>query len=78
MQFNWETFDITFLKSIIEAADDVEYKELYLRTDDKDSIVGCVKSICEYPNKRYMITELLLIMNCCLNMRIRLRRFVEH
>lgn len=63
MQFNWETFDITFLKSIIEAADDVEYKELYLRTDDKDSIVGCVKSICEYPNKRFIYDYRTIIDN---------------
>lgn len=53
MKFTWEAFDTTFLKAIIDAAD-VEDKELYLKTDDKDSIVGCVNCICDYPNKRFI------------------------
>ncbi len=53
MKFTWESFDTSFLKSIIDAAD-VEDKELYLKTDDKESIVGCVNSICDYPNKRFI------------------------
>ena len=53
MKFTWETFDTSFLKSIIDAAD-VEDKELYLRTEDKESIVGCVNSICDYPDKRFI------------------------
>lgn len=54
MKFTWETFDTSFLKAIIEAADDVEDRELYLKTDDKDAIVGCVNCICDYPNKRFI------------------------
>lgn len=53
MKFTWETFDTSFLKAIIEAAD-VEDKELYLKTDDKEAIVGCVNCICDYPNKRFI------------------------
>lgn len=53
MKFTWETFDTSFLRSIIDAAD-VEDKELYLRTEDKESIVGCVNSICDYPDKRFI------------------------
>lgn len=54
MKFTWEAFDMSFLKSIIEATDDVENKELYLEMDDKDVIVGCVNCICDYPNKRFI------------------------
>ena len=53
MKFTWETFDTSFLKAIIEAAD-VEDKELYLKTDDKEAIVGCMNCICDYPNKRFI------------------------
>lgn len=63
MKFTWEAFDISFLKSIIEAADDVEDKELYLNTDDKDAIIGCVNCICEYPNKRFIYDYRNIIEN---------------
>lgn len=53
MKFTWEAFDTSFLKSIIEASD-IEDKEIYLNTDDNYSIAGCVKCICEYPNKRFI------------------------
>ena len=54
MKFTWETFDTSFLKSIIEATENVEDKELYLKTNDKDAIVGCVNGICGYPDKRFI------------------------
>ena len=39
MKFTWETFDTSFLKSIIEATENVEDKELYLKTNDKDALL---------------------------------------
>lgn len=54
MNFSWEAFDMTFMKTIIASTEDVEYKELFLESDDKDAIVGCMLDICEYPNKRFI------------------------
>ena len=62
MKFTWEAFDNSFLKAIIDAAD-VEDKELYLKTEDKDSIVGCVNYICDYPNKRFIYDYRRIIDN---------------
>lgn len=53
MSFSWENFDTAFLKSIIEASD-MNEKELYLESDDKDVIVGCMMRICSYPDRRFI------------------------
>ena len=55
MRFSWNNFDPTFLKEIIKATDDVEDKELYLATDDKDAIIGCVNDICDYPDQKFVM-----------------------
>ena len=55
MRFSWNNFDEHFLKEIIKATDDVEDKELYLATDDKDAIISCVNDICDYPDTRFVM-----------------------
>lgn len=55
MRFTWDNFDITFLKEIIKSTEDVEDKELYLRTEDKDAIIGCVNDICGYPDRSFIM-----------------------
>ncbi len=55
MKFSWNNFDVTFLKEIISATDDVEDKELYLATDDKDAIISCVNEICDYPDQKFVM-----------------------
>lgn len=54
MKFTWDSFDMTFLKAIITATDEIEYKDLFLKTNDKNAVVGCVNSICDYPNRRFI------------------------
>lgn len=54
MKFTWESFDTAFLKSIIRETSDMDDKELYLKSDDKDVIVGCMNCISDYPNKRFI------------------------
>ena len=55
MRFTWDNFDITFLKEIIKSTEDVEDKELYLRTEDKDAVIGCVNDICGYPDRSFIM-----------------------
>ncbi len=52
--FSWGNFDITFLKEIIKATDNVDDAELFLGTDDKDAVIACVNSICSYPDKSFI------------------------
>ncbi len=54
MRFTWEAFDLTFLKSIIEASD-IKDKDIYLETDDKDIIIGCItNNICSLPDSKFI------------------------
>lgn len=55
MKFSWNNFDVSFLKELIKATDDVEDKELYLATDDKDAIISCVNDICDYPTPKFVM-----------------------
>jgi len=41
MDFLWDRFDAAFLKEIIKNNDNIEDKELYLESDDKDAMAGC-------------------------------------
>lgn len=52
-RFSWEGFDLSFLKSIIAATEDVRRKESYLKTDDKDRLCACMNMICSYPDLRF-------------------------
>ena len=53
MRFSWDNFDVSFLKEIIRATAEVEDKDLFLATDDKDAIIRCVNDICDYPENRF-------------------------
>ena len=54
MRFTWEAFDLTFLKSIIEASD-IKDKDIYLETDDKDIVIGCItNNICSLPDSKFI------------------------
>ena len=54
MRFTWEAFDLTFLKSIIEASD-INDKDIYLETDDKDIVIGCItNNICSLPDSKFI------------------------
>ena len=55
MKFSWNNFDESFLKELIDATEDVEDKELYLATNDKDAIIGCVNDICDYPDSKFIM-----------------------
>ena len=55
MKFSWNNFDESFLKEIIKVTEDVEDKELYLATDDKDAIISCVNAICDYPTPKFIM-----------------------
>ena len=55
MKFSWNNFDESFLKELINATEDVEDKELYLATNDKDAIIGCVNDICDYPDSKFIM-----------------------
>lgn len=55
MTFSWDNFDMTFLKEIIKSTDDIEDKELYLASEDKDVIIGCVNTVCDFPDKRFIM-----------------------
>lgn len=62
MVFSWESFDISFLRAVIQASD-IEDKELYLDSDDKDAIVGCVMAISDYPTKKFIYEYRSIIDN---------------
>ena len=89
MSFTWNNFDLTFLKEILRATDDVEDKELYLWSEDKDIIVSCINTFCDYPNKQFVmkyrgvIEQYLLlnypeeVKNICKSLNIISRSFNE-
>ena len=67
MAFSWSGFDSTFLKEIIRASG-VADAELYIRSDDADALAGRVHSICNYPDRKFVmnyrqIIEQHLILN---------------
>lgn len=55
MAFTWNNFDLTFIKEIINATDNFEDKDLYLLSEDKDILVSCINTICDYPDKQFVI-----------------------
>ena len=55
MNFSWDRFDATFLIEVIKAS---EYAEEYsdkLDPDDIDMLAGCMLSVCEYPDRRFIV-----------------------
>jgi len=67
MTFSWSGFDSSFLKEIIKASGTPD-AELYINSDDEAVLAGCVQSICNYPNRKFVINyrqiiEQFLILN---------------
>lgn len=89
MSFTWNNFDLTFLKEVLSASEDIEDKGLFLSSDDKDIIVSYINSICDYPNKQFVmkyrsiIEQYLLlsypeeVKNICKSLNIISRSFNE-
>lgn len=69
MNFSWESFDLSFLKSLIKRdcinnQKDKETVDLYLESDDKDVIAGYVyNNICDYPSRRFIYDNKDIIEN---------------
>ena len=55
MRFSWENFGTAFLKEVIRVTDNIDNKDLYMATDDLQALIGCMNTICDMPDRNFVM-----------------------